>query len=166
MKLVSQIFVQLVDRRALFLGITTVVDAHLLIRVVKLPRLTLVLVVEIYDEEWVLEVDEEVPHVGHFLRLFLILDNVKRRISTFVVAINFIFQLFLCIATRDVFDAKVCSQFKPLFYEVNPDGLAVASLIVRLGMRACVLRAIGTLGSVGGPALVRVGRLREVEAMV
>ena len=33
-------------------------------------------------------------------------------------------------------------------------------------MRACVLRAVGTLGIVGGSGLVRVWWLREIEAMV
>ena len=115
MKLINQSCVELVDGRALFLRITTIVDANLLVRVMKLPGLTLVLVKEIYNEEWVLEVDEEVTHVCHFLWLLLILDDVKRRVSALVVAVDLIFKLFLCIAARDVFHAQVCSQFKPLF---------------------------------------------------
>ena len=75
----------------------------------ELPGLTLVLVVEVNDEQWVLEVDEEVTHIRHFLRLLFILDNVKSRVSPFMVPIDFVLQFFLRVPARDIFHAKVGS---------------------------------------------------------
>ena len=80
----------------------------------ELPGLTLVLVVEVDDEKWILEVDEEVAHIRHFLRLLLILDNVKSRVSPFVVSIYLVLQFFLRVAAWDVFHAKVGSQIMTL----------------------------------------------------
>ena len=38
----------------------------------QLPRLALILLVKVHDEEGMLEVDEEVTHVGHLLGLLLV----------------------------------------------------------------------------------------------
>ena len=117
MQFVNKVDVKLVDRRTLFLRITAVVDADLLVRVVELPGLTLVLVVKVNDEQWVLEVDEEVTHIRHFLWLLLILDNVKSRVSPFVVTIDFVLQFFLRISAWDVLHAKVGSQIMTLLHQ-------------------------------------------------
>jgi len=62
----------------LFFWRAPVVDADLLVRVVELPRLALVLLIEVDDEERVLEVNEEVAHIGHFLGLLLVRNNFQR----------------------------------------------------------------------------------------
>ena len=90
MQLVHKVDVQLIDGRTLFLGVAAVVHADFLVRVVQLPGFTLVLVVEVDDEEWILEVDEEVAHVRHLLRLFLVFDYVKSGITSLVVPINLV----------------------------------------------------------------------------
>jgi len=130
-QLVDQTRLQLIDGWALFLGVATIVDPDLLVGVVELPRLALVLVVEVDDEERVFEVDEEVAHVGHLLWLLFVFNNVERGIPALVVAIDLVFQLLFRVAAWDVLDAEVSSQLKTLLHEVNLDRLAVASLIVR-----------------------------------
>ena len=73
------------------------------------PSLTLVLVVEVDDKEWILEVYEEVAHVGHLLRLLLVFDDVKCGISPFMIAINLVFELLFSVATWDIFHTQVCT---------------------------------------------------------
>lgn len=131
MQLVDQTRLQLIDGWALFLGVATIVDPDLLVGVVELPRLALVLVVEVDDEERVFEVDEEVAHVSHLLWLLFVFNNVERGIPALVVAIDLVFQLLFRVAAWDVLDAEVSSQLKTLLHEVNLDRLAVASLIIR-----------------------------------
>ena len=129
MQLIHKVDVQLIDGWTLFLGVAAVVHADLLVRVVQLPGFTLVLVVEVDDEEWILEVDEEVAHVRHLLRLFLVFDYVKSGITSLVVPINLVLEFFLGISTRDVFHAKVGSQIRALLNQVNPDWFVIASLV-------------------------------------
>ena len=129
MKLVHQISVQLVDWRTLSFRVAAVIDSYLLIRVVEFPGFTLIFVEEVHHEEWVLKVNEEVAHVGHFLGFLLVFNDVKSGISSLVVTINLVLELFLGIPTWDVFYAKICSQFKPLLDEVNSDRLTIASLV-------------------------------------
>ena len=109
MELVNQVCVEFVDRRALFLRISAIVHANLLIGVVEFPSLTLVLVVEVHHEQWILEVNEEVAHVGHLLRLLLVFDDVKRGISSFMIAINLVFEFLLGVATWDIFHTQICT---------------------------------------------------------
>lgn len=130
-QLVDQTRLQLIDRWTLFLGVAAIVDPDLLVGVVELPRLTLVLVVEVDDEERVFKVNEEVAHVGHLLWLLFVFNNVERGIPALVVAIDLVFQLLFRVAAWDVLDAEVSSQLKTLLHEVNLDRLAVSSLIVR-----------------------------------
>ena len=94
---------------ALLFGVASVVDSYFFVRVVQLPVLVLVLLIEIYHEKRMLEVDKEVAHVGILLWLFLISDDVKIAVSVFVRTIDFLLQLFLVIATWDVLNAKVCT---------------------------------------------------------
>ena len=108
-KLANQIPVQLLIVVAFFLGIAAVIDADLLLRVVQLPVLVLVFLVKIDDKERMLKVNEKVSHVSILLRFFLIGDNVKIAVSIFVSAIDLLLELFFVVATRDVFDAKVCT---------------------------------------------------------
>lgn len=75
----------------------------------ELPSLTLVLVVEVDDEKWILKVNEEVAHVGHLLGLLLVFDDVKRGISPFMIAINLVFELLFGVATWDIFHTQVCT---------------------------------------------------------
>ena len=124
---------------AFLFGVASVVDAHLFVRVVQLPVLVLVLLVEIHHEQRVLEVDKEVPHVGILLWLFLISDDVKVAVSVFVRAVDLLFQLFLVVAARDVLHAKVRARVFTLLYKFHLDGLSLAS--IRFGCRACILGA-------------------------
>ena len=77
LNLAHEVSVKLMSIETLFLGRATIIDTDLLVAVVELPRLTLILFVEVHDEERVLEVNKEVSHVGHLLRLLLISDNVQ-----------------------------------------------------------------------------------------
>ena len=88
--LVHEVSVKLMAIETLFLGRATIVDTDLLVAVVELPRLTLILLVEVHDEERVLEVDEEVSHVGHLLRLLLIGDNVECRVPGLLCFVDLI----------------------------------------------------------------------------
>ena len=165
-ELVDEVGVELVNGWAFLFGVAAVVDADLLVGVVELPRLPLVLVVKVDDEERVLEVDEEVTHVRHLLRLFLVFDNVQRGVSALVVLVYLVFQLLLGVAAGDVFDAQVGPQVQPLLHQVNLHGLIVASLIGRLRVvRASILRAIRAFGVIRAFGMVGVWRL-IVEAVV
>lgn len=100
--------VQLVFVVAFLLRVAPVIDANLLLlRVADLPVLVLVLLIEVHDEKWVLEVDEKVPHVVTFLGLFLISDDIQSAISVPVISVNLVLEFLLVEATWDVFDAKV-----------------------------------------------------------
>ena len=88
--LVHEVSVKLMAIETLFLGRATIVDTDLLVAVVELPRLTLILLVEVHDEERVLEVDEEVSHVGHLLRLLLISDDVECRVPVLLCSVDLI----------------------------------------------------------------------------
>ena len=165
-ELVDEVGVELVDGRAFLFGIAAVVDADLLVGVVELPRLPLILVVKVNNEERVLEIDEEVPHVRHLLRLFLIFNDVQRGVSPLVVLVYLVFQLLLGVAAGDVFDAQVGPQVRPLLHQVDLHGLVIASLIIRLGMvRASVLRTACAFSVVRAFGMVGVWRL-IVESMV
>ena len=122
----------------LFLGRATIIDTDLLVAIVKLPRLTLILLVEIYDEERVLKVDEEVSHVGHFLRLLLISDDIKCRVPVLLCSIDLILQLFLRVAARNILYTQVCSQILSHLNQLDPDGLVVPASI-RLRGRTRIL---------------------------
>ena len=137
-KLTSQICIKFMSIMTLFFGITTVEDANFFVGVVKLPSFTLVLFKEIYDKKWMLEVDEEVAHVGHLLWLFLISNNVEGRVATLVSDVYLIFELFLRVATRDVLNAQISPQVLALLHEVDPDRLTVG-VAIRLGRLAAIL---------------------------
>ena len=107
--LAHEVSVKLMAIETLFLGRATIVDTDLLVAVVELPRLTLILLVEVHDEERVLEVDEEVSHVGHLLRLLLIGDDVECRVPVLLCSVDLILQLFLRIAARNILDTQVGS---------------------------------------------------------
>ena len=123
----------------LFFGRATIIDTDLLVAVVELPRLTLILLVEVHDEQRVLEVDKEVSHVGHLLRLFLISDDVKCRVPVLLCSIDLILQLFLRVAARNILDTQVGSQVLSHLDQLHLDRLVV-STSVRLGSRTGVLR--------------------------
>lgn len=86
-QLILQIPVQLVVIVAFLLGVAPIVNSNFLVRVVELPILVLILFIEVNDEQWVFEVDKEVPHVSHFLGLFLISDDVEIAVAIFVRSI-------------------------------------------------------------------------------
>ena len=95
----------------------------------ELPRLTLILFVEVHYEERVLEVDEEVSHVGHLLRLFLISDNVECRVPVLLCSIDLILQLFLRVAARNILDTQVGSQILSHLDQLDLDGLVVPTSV-------------------------------------
>ena len=97
--------IQLVDWWTLLLWVAAVVHADFLVGVVELPGLTLVLIVEVNNEQWVLEIDEKVPHIRHFLRLLLVFNDVKSGISPFMVLIDLVLELFLGVSAWNVFNA-------------------------------------------------------------
>ena len=90
---------------ALLLRVAPVVDADLLVRVVQLPVLVLILLIEIDNEKRMLKVDEEVAHVRVLLRLFLIGDDVEIAVSILVRSVDFLLELLFVVATRDILDA-------------------------------------------------------------
>ena len=87
------------------LRVASIVNANLFVGVIKLPVLVLILLVKVNYEERVLEVDKEVPHVGHLLGLLLVRDDVEVGVSVFVRSVDLIFQLLLIVATGNVLDA-------------------------------------------------------------
>ena len=127
----------------LSLGVSSIVDSDLLLRVVELPCLPLILYIEVYDEEWMLKFNEEVAHVRHLFGFFLVSDHVKRRVEAFVGPIDLIFQLFFGVATRDVLDTEIGSQVLGLFDKIDQHWLVVLMLSCSVihRCRACVLRA-------------------------
>ena len=131
-QLIDEARIQLVDWWTLLLWVAAVVHADFLVGVVELPGLTLVLIVEVNNEQWVLEIDEKVPHIRHFLRLLLVFNDVESGISPFMVLIDLILELFLGVSAWNVFNAKVGPEIKALFDQVNSDWLVIACLIIRL----------------------------------
>jgi len=108
-----------------------------------------------------LEVYEEVAHVGHLLWLFLISDDIECRVATLMSDVDLIFQLPLRVATRDVFNAQISPQVQTLLHKVDLDRLIVG-VPVRLGCLAAILRACRTLRVVAR-FLVGIWRVRIVE---
>lgn len=104
-QLSHEVAIQLVVLVELFLGRTAVVDANLLVRVVQLPGLALVLLVEVDHKEGVLEINEEVTHVGLLFGFFFVRDNVYAPKHIPVRLANLVLQLLLAVATWDVFHA-------------------------------------------------------------
>lgn len=158
LQLRNEVGVQLSAVVALLLGRVAIVDSDLLIRVVQLPRLPLVLVVEVDDEERVLEVDEEVAHVRLLVRLLVVLDDVQGRVSALVLLVDLVLELLLGVSAWDVFDAEVRSKIFPLHDSLDIHWLAVIRPRRLRVCRARILRPRRTLG-LGAALLVRVGRL-------
>jgi hypothetical protein len=113
----------------LFLGISPVKDAYLFIRVVQLPGLALILLVEINDEKGVLKVYEEVAHVVLVLGHLFVRNNVNCCVPIKLRFIDLVLELLLLIATRDVLHAKICAQVLPLLHLFNLDWLIVRFLV-------------------------------------
>ena len=161
--LAHEVSVKLMSIETLFLRRATIIDTDLLVTVVELPRLTLILLVEVHNEERVLEVDEEVSHVGHLLRLLLISDDVECRIPVLLCPIDLILELFLRVAARNILDTQVGSKVLTQLDQIDLDRLVVPAS-VRLRGWARILRSRCTLGVVAG-LLVWVWRVRVSEVV-
>ena len=92
---------------ALLFRVAPVVDADFLVRVVQLPVLVLILLIEIDNEKRVLKVDEKVAHVCVLLRLFLIGDDVKITVSILVRSVDFLLELLFIVAAGDILHAQI-----------------------------------------------------------
>lgn len=144
LQLALQVGVELGIGVTLLLGVVAVEDADLLVLVGLLPGAALVLLVKVDDEERVLEVDEEVTHVGHLLGLFFVKDDVDGGVPVFVRLVDLLLQLVLRKAARDVLDAKIRPRVYPLLHQLDPHRLAVVRP-VRLRLRARVLASRSAL---------------------
>ena len=161
MKLGLEVAIEFVIFITLLFRLAAVVNSNLLVRVVQLPGLALILLVEVHDEERVLEVDEEVAHVGHLLGLLLVRDDVDVPEHVAVGLVDLVLQLLLVVSTRDVFDAKVGAKIEGLLDAIylHRRSLSVALALVGV-VRAAVLRSIRTLVAT---LVVGVGSVGEVE---
>lgn len=121
-----QIIVKFVIFITLLFGLNSIVDSDLLIRVVKLPGLALVLLVEVDHKKGVLEVDEEVAHVRHLLRFFLIRNDVDVPEHVLVRLVDLVSQLFLGVSARNVLDAEVRPQITSLFDTFDSDRVSLS----------------------------------------
>lgn len=113
----------------LFFGCAAIVDANLLVRVVQLPSLALVFLVEVDHKEGVLEVNEEVAHVGLLFGFFFVRDNGHAPEHISVGLANLVLQLLLAVATGDVLDAKIRPQILTLLDELHFDRFIEAAPI-------------------------------------
>ena len=138
MKFANQVCIELVPIVTLFFGRSAVEDHDLFVRVMGLPHSALVFLKEVHDKERVLEIDEEVAHVGHLFGLLLIGDNIASGVAASVIDIDLVPQILLCVAARKVLNAEVRAEIFALLHEFDLNRL-VCGCPVRQLCRACVL---------------------------
>lgn len=94
------------------------------------PRAALPLLEEIYDEERMLEVDEEVAHICLLHRLLWVRDDVDLPIHVSVLLVDLFLQLLLRQRVGNILHAEVGAKVFRLHHEVDLDRLITHTLAI------------------------------------